>query len=170
VHDLVRNAACQWLCKVAAHLGRIFAMPALSPDGCTAAGPHRTVDSQVWGQACTAAGAANTAATIRLLLPTSVPPRLLLPALVAHLPTAQVSSARKLHITALQLGVLSTALFLGTGLLDSCCGTLAGQAVPHGIAIACAWAVRPCSSLMSSCGNPPWSPKLLLCLVSQKNT
>lgn len=48
---------------------------------------------QVWGTACTEAGAVETAATIRLLLPTSVPPRLLLPALVAHLPHAQVRAA-----------------------------------------------------------------------------
>ncbi len=47
---------------------------------------------QVWGPACVAAGAAEEASSIRQLLPTLVPPRLLLPPVVAHLPAAMVGN------------------------------------------------------------------------------
>lgn len=45
---------------------------------------------QVWGPACSAAGAEDAAAAIRRLLPAAVPARLLLPALASHLPKALV--------------------------------------------------------------------------------
>lgn len=52
------------------------------------------ISAQVWSTSCTASGAAATAQAIRQLLPTIVPPRLLLPALFGQWGAAQVAACR----------------------------------------------------------------------------
>lgn len=71
---------------------------------------------QVWSAACAAAGAEDTAAAIRRLLPTAVPTRLLLPALASHLPRSLVSmhsvscSSAAYSSTACDVSLISLAM------------------------------------------------------------